>query len=268
MRASPRVAVRGGGEMASAAARLLHLAGCTVLVLERAQPLAVRRLVSFAEAVGSGHAEVEGVRAERCALQPAPGRVGVVVDPAGTLLPAYAPDLLLDGRMLKRGEPQLQFAPFVVGLGPGLLAGEHVHAVVETQRGPDLGRVLWQGGALADDGTPAAVRGHTHARVLRSPRDGVFHSARTIGEMVAEGEPVGDVDGELVLSAIGGLLRGLLAPGVAVTSGMKLGDVDPRGRSVDPARISDKARAVAAGVLEAVFRHLGGTRPLLGEEKR
>jgi xanthine dehydrogenase accessory factor len=254
--------------MASAAARLLHLSGCTVLVLEREQPLAVRRLVSFAEAVGSGHVDVESVRAERCALQPPPGRVGVTVDPAGALLPAYAPDLLLDARMLKRGELQMHLAPFVVGLGPGLLAGEHVHAVVETQRGPDLGRVIWQGAALADDGMPAAVRGYTHARVLRSPRDGVFRSARAIGELVAEGEAVGDVDGDPVLASVGGLLRGLLAPGVAVASGIKLGDVDPRGRSVDPARISDKARAVAAGVLEAVFRHLGGTRPLLGEEKR
>jgi xanthine dehydrogenase accessory factor len=143
-------------------------------------------------------------------------------------------------------------APLVVGLGPGFTAGLDVHAVVETQRGPDLGRVLWSGTAEPDSASPASVLGHTEARVLRAPRAGVFHAQARIGDVVTPRQAVGLVDAVPVTATIAGMLRGLLADGVAVANGTKLGDIDPRA-SVDPARISDKARAVAAGVLEAVL---------------
>jgi xanthine dehydrogenase accessory factor len=38
-----------------------------------------------------------------------------------------------------------------------------------------------------------------------------------------------------------------------VTAGLKLGDVDPRGEESYCHTISDKARAVAGGVLEAIL---------------
>jgi xanthine dehydrogenase accessory factor len=128
-----------------------------------------------------------------------------------------------------------------------------VHAVVETQRGPALGRVIWDGPAQADTSVPSPVLGVTQARVLRAARAGRFRAARRIGDLVAQGDTVGHVDGEEVIAGVDGLLRGLVGDGVPVDQGVKLGDIDPRGRAVDAARISDKARAVAAGVLEAVF---------------
>jgi xanthine dehydrogenase accessory factor len=255
------VVVRGGGELASACARLLWLAGFPVVVLERPQPLAVRRRVAFAEAVLSAECSVEGVpgRLVVGAVASAPGFVAVAIDPDGRLLDALAPAALVDGRMAKRnlGTARDQ-APVVIGLGPGFTAGADVHAVVETERGPELGRVLWSGSAQADTAEPAPVLGIGEARVLRAPRAGRFEALARIGDLVGRGSSVGSVGGEPVCSGTTGLVRGLLASGVLVEARAKVGDVDPRGAAVDPARLSDKARAVSAGVLEAVC--LGLTR--------
>lgn len=259
------IIVRGGGEMGSAVARLLFLSGLPVAVLEAERPLAVRRLVSFAEAIVSGSVTVEGVTGRRlavgelgAALEEADG-VAVAVDPEGESLACLGPAALVDARMAKRNiGTRLDQAGVVVGLGPGFLAGEDVHAVIETQRGPDLGRVVWAGSAQPDTSVPGTVMGVGEARVLRAPRSGTFRGAWRIGELVLPGSKVGEVDGEPVHAAVGGMVRGLLADGVPVEAGTKVGDIDPRGRTVDPARISDKGRSVAAGALEAVLALLQG----------
>ena len=257
------VVVRGGGEMASAAARLLFLSGFPVLVLERERPLAVRRKVAFAEAILAGTADVEGVPCRRVdpdqvssALQDR-RFVPILVDPEGSSLARFRPDVVVDARMAKRNlGTRMADARLVIGLGPGFVAEKDVHAVVETQRGPELGRVRWTGAADTDTMVPATVQGYAERRVLRAPRSGVFRGEKRIGEVVMPAARVGTVDGEPVTAGIPGLLRGLVADGVAVERGDKVGDIDPRGPLIDPARISDKGRAVAAGVLEAILLHL------------
>jgi xanthine dehydrogenase accessory factor len=250
--------------MATAAARLLALAGFPVVVLERPAPLAVRRLVCFAQAVFAGGCVVEGVEARRVGAE----RLGeggfrpvpVVVDPEARLLDEVRPAVLVDGRMTKEPavDRRLDRARLVVGLGPGFRAGEHAHAVVETERGPALGRVLRTGEAQPDTGRPSPVLGVSAGRVLRAPVPGAFRGRRALGDVVAEGDLVGEIGGREVRAGVSGLLRGLLADGVEVDAGVKVGDVDPRGREVDPRAVSATARAVAAGVLEAVF--LGRSR--------
>jgi xanthine dehydrogenase accessory factor len=256
-RAPGAVVVRGGGELASAAARLLFLSGFPVIVLERAPPLAVRRLVCFAEAVIAGETVVDGVRGHLVPAQglaPTTEHVPVAVDPDGASIARLRPAVLVDGRMLKRaGEVRRADAPLVIGLGPGFVAGDDVHAVIETQRGPDLGRVLWAGSAEPDTTRPSAVLGYTEKRVVRAPRTGTFRSQARIGDVVIPRQVVGFVDAVPAMASIAGLVRGLVADGVVVPAGMKIGDIDPRGPTIDPARLSDKARAVAAGVLEAVL---------------
>jgi xanthine dehydrogenase accessory factor len=254
------VVVRGGGEMASAAARLLFLSGFPVAVLELERPLAVRRQVSFAEAVLAGPADVEGVPGRRVVLDEVSSAlqaghfVPVAVDPEGSALVRLRPAVVVDGRMAKRNLGTTRAdARLVIGLGPGFVAGGDVHAVVETQRGPDLGRVRWTGTAQSDTMIPTSVQGYAERRVLRAPRSGVFRGEKRIGEVVMPSTRVGTVDGEGVVTSIPGLLRGLVADGVVVERGAKVGDVDPRGPLIDAARISDKGRAVAAGVLEAVL---------------
>ena len=239
--------------MGSAAARLLHLSGHRVVILERPQPLAVRRLVAFAGAVFQARVEIEGVAAMRVEDLGGDhaGAIPLLVDPEARSLPRLQPDVLVDARMAKAPlDTRREQARVVIGLGPGFHAGRHVHAVVETQRGPDLGRVIWDGEAATNTSEPAPVLGHTHERVLRAPCPGVFRGRVRLGERVEAGATVGEVDGQAVIALVGGILRGLLADGVRVEAGVKLGDVDPRGVPAD--RISDKARAVAAGVAEAV----------------
>jgi xanthine dehydrogenase accessory factor len=208
---------------------------------------------------------IEGVPARRgepetIDVPPAPRAfVPVLVDPEGRCLARLRPRVLVDGRMAKRAlGTRRGDAPLVIGLGPGFLAGQDVDAAVETQRGPDLGRVLWSGSAETDSGLPAPVLGAGSERVLRAPRAGVFRAVSRIGAVVGGGERVGDVEGTPVTAGVGGLVRGLLADGVRVQAHMKVGDVDPRGAGVDPGRLSDKARAVASGVLEAVLVHFRG----------
>jgi len=260
-----RAVVRGGGELASAAARLLFLSGMRVVVLEREKPLAVRRLVSFADAVFSGERSVEGVRGvlvePDAVADGAESYVPVIVDPEGRFLARWGAELMVDARMSKRGSGERRGgAAFLVGLGPGFTAGAEVDAVIETQRGPDLGRVLWSGTAEPDTSLPSAVLGYTDKRVLRAPRPGSFHERIELGAVVVPGDVIGDVDGDPVTAPIAGLLRGVLKSGVTVDAGTKVGDIDPRGPGLNAATVSDKARAVAAGVLEAVLLRRRGLR--------
>jgi xanthine dehydrogenase accessory factor len=214
--------------------------------------------------VFAGAIDVDGVPARRvdrsdlrAALASSERFVPVCVDAEGLSLRELRPDVLVDGRMAKRNLGTTpDDAPIVIGLGPGFVAPTQVHAVIETQRGAELGIVRWQGEAQADTGRPAEVLGHTLARVLRAPVSGRFHARRAIGDLIACGETVAEVEGQPVVSALDGLLRGLLADGVRVDAGVKVGDVDPRGRAVDPYRISEKGRAIAAGTLEAILLRL------------
>lgn len=144
-------------------------------------------------------------------------------------------------------------APLTVGLGPGFAAPEMVHLVIETNRGHDLGRLIYHGQAAANTGVPGDIAGYTHQRVLRAPADGVFVSLRQLGDMVQAGEAVGRVGDTPVPAGVGGLLRGLIRSGTTVRAGLKLGDVDPRGRKEYLYTISDKARAIAGSVLEGIM---------------
>ena len=157
----------------------------------------------------------------------------------------------------KNGVARLTDAPLVIGVGPGFTAGFNVHAVVESNRGHHLGRVIWDGAAESDTGIPASVDGYTASRVLRVPQSGIFNALRAIGDVIATGEPVANVNGELIKAEISGQIRGLLRNGIQVQQGIKAGDIDPRGERGYCDSISDKSRAIAGGVLEAVLHSLG-----------
>ena len=55
------IVVRGGGDLASGVIHRLYRCGYKVLILESERPSAIRREVSFCEAVYDGEAFVEGV---------------------------------------------------------------------------------------------------------------------------------------------------------------------------------------------------------------
>jgi xanthine dehydrogenase accessory factor len=231
-----------------------------VVITELAQPTVIRRAVAVASAVYEGQVEVEGLVArlvasdqEICAVL-AEGQVPVVVDPQAEVISRLRPIVVVDAIMAKRNTgTRITDAPIVIGLGPGFTAGVDVHAVIETNRGHHLGRVILSGGAEPHTGVPGPTAGFTAERVLRAPCEGIFTGKRRIGDPVEAGEVVASVAGEPVTAKISGVVRGLLADGLSVKAGMKVGDVDPRGVREHCFTISDKARAIGGGVLEAVL---------------
>ncbi len=260
MSASGLVLVLGGGDLGTGVAHRLFRCRFRVVVGELVQPTVVRRAVAFASAVYEGTIEVEGTRASLAAdaaeAQSLLGQreVPVMTQVADNLRRMVSPDVVVDARMAKRNlGTSLNDAPIVIGLGPGFAAGQDVHAVVETNRGHHLGRVILQGSAEPDTGSPSPVQGHAQDRVLRSPDRGILTTVAAIGEAVSQGQLVASVGSADIVAPIGGVVRGLAHHGLAVEKGQKVGDIDPRGVREYCFTISDKSRAVAGGVLEAVL---------------
>lgn len=257
------VILRGGGDLGSGVAHRLVRANYAVAILEIEQPTVIRRRVAFASAVYDGETMVEGVKGLRVPDAPTAlwateqGMVPVLVDPTARLLSTLHPAALVDARLAKRSlDTQISDAPVIIGLGPGFVAGATVHAVIETQRGHDLGRVIYAGSASPDTGVPGTVGGEDARRVLRAPRAGVFRAHKQIGTVVKAGDIIGHIDDAPIRSLIDGVVRGIIHDGVSIVAGLKIGDVDPRGEAGHCFTISDKARAIGGGVLEALL-HLG-----------
>jgi xanthine dehydrogenase accessory factor len=263
----PLALIKGAGDLATGVALRLRSAGFSIVMTEISSPTVVRRSVAFAEAVYEGEVTVEGVRGvcadDRTAVRGLISQevVTVVVDPETTVLRELKPVLLVDAIIAKRNlGTSVADAPAVVALGPGFLVGRDAHAVVETCRGHTLGRVITEGEALPDTGIPGEIGGRSAERVLRAPGDGMLRTEVTIGTQVRANEVVAHVGDLAVVAPFDGVMRGLLRSGLHVTKGMKLGDVDPRASCDNWALVSDKALAVAGGVLEAACALLGGVR--------
>lgn len=253
------VVIKGGGDLATGVAYCLHRAGMRLVITELSQPLVVRRTVAFASAVFEGETEVEGIHA--CLVEPnqiqemwQKGSIPVLTDPEAQIIDSLQPQVLVDAIIAKRNTgTRIGDAPLVIALGPGFTAGIDCHAVIETNRGHHLGRVITEGNAEPNTGVPGTVAGYTEERVLRAPCAGAFQTRCRIGEQVRTGQVVAHVNDSPVRAEIDGTLRGLLADGVPTTTGIKVGDIDPRGRVEHCFTISDKARAIGGGVLEAIL---------------
>jgi xanthine dehydrogenase accessory factor len=288
---SALVLLRGGGDLATGIALRLHHAGIKLLITELPQPLAVRRTVSYAEAVYEGQHTIEGVvarlvRQELLMQTFEAGEIPVLIDPNADILlssPFFA--VVVDARLIKQTPSPLPIpVPLHIGLGPGFHAGVNCHAAIETRRSHTLGRVYWNGATQPDSGQPEG----DPRRVLRSPSDGVLLGKAKIGEHVEEGqvvaviqpvilrEPLLDARGIAenisdtlrgvypaqsrgaqsdleVISPFSGVLRGLIRDGIHVTKGLKIGDVDPRDDPSACLLVSDKSLAIGGGVLEAIL---------------
>lgn len=252
--------VKGGGDLGTGAAWRLHKAGFPVVITELEQPLVVRRTVAFASAVYDGEIAVEGVTAWR-AETAAEARhllrdemIPVLVDPECKVRSELELTVLIDAVMAKRNTgTQRTDAPLVVGLGPGFTPQVDCHCVIETQRGHNLGRVLWGASAEPNTGVPGEIGGKASERVLRAPAPGAVQSYKRIGDAVRQGEPIAAVNGSTVNAPFDGVLRGMVHDGLTVRAGTKIGDIDPRVRREHCFTISDKALAIGGGVLEAAL---------------
>ena len=253
------VIIRGAGDLATGIALRLKRAHISVIMTDIPAPTAIRRTVTFSQAIVLGETKVEDVTARRAETPEAAmallqeNVVPVLADPEGICIPVLKPDAVVDAILAKRNLGTTRdMAPTVIAVGPGFTAPVDCDAVVETMRGHFLGRVITQGSPQPNTGVPGVIAGYGKERVIHSPAAGVFRSDRAIGDIVSAGDVIGYADDTPMCTQIDGCLRGLLANGVRVTEGFKCADVDPRGDASYINYISDKATSVGGGVLEAL----------------
>lgn len=264
------IIVRGGGDLATGTIYKLYQCGFSVLVLETERPSAIRRNVAFSEAVYQGSQTVEGVTCllansfEQANAYLREGKLTMLVDPAGDCIDDFQPLAVVDAILAKKNLGISRgFAPITVALGPGFEAGVDVDAVVETKRGHNLGKVLYSGAAAPNTGIPGIIGGYGKERVIHSPASGILRNVARITDTVTQGQTIALVETEAgevpVQATLTGLLRGLIRDGYPVTKGFKIADIDPRLEEYNNCfTISDKARCIAGGVLEAIL-HLKGS---------
>ncbi len=261
----PVVLIRGAGEQASGVGWALAKAGFRVVMTEVANPLMVRWPVCFGTAIEEGRWQVEGITARRvddpgsdCEAAWKAGEIPVLIDPDLKRLPVLSPLILVDAILAKRNlGTKRGMASMTIGLGPGFTAQEDVDIVIETNRGHNLGRIIYSGAAQANTGIPGEIKGFSKERVLYSTKDGVFKAKRAIGEQVKAGDSLGEIEDEVesiqVVSVIDGVLRGLLRTNTYISANVKIGDIDPRGQEEYCWTISEKARGIGSAVLLSIL---------------
>jgi xanthine dehydrogenase accessory factor len=259
------ILIRGAGEMATGVAHRLASCHFKVCMTETLSPQAVRREVTFSEAIVDSEKEVEGITAKGVESTGhisevwREGKIPILIDPQAEVKDFLKHDVLIDATLAKKNlGTKTTYALLVIGLGPRFYAGKGVHLVIETNRGHDLGRIISNGEAEPNTEIPGAIGGYTEERVIRTPKDGNFGALKKIGDGVRPNEKVGMVGNVAVRSRTAGVIRGLLRDGTEVWKGMKLGDVDPRGIKAHCHTISDKARTISGGVLQAILEYLNG----------
>lgn len=255
------VIVRGGGDLASGTIQKLHRSGFKVLVLEVAKPTCIRRSVSFSEAIYEREVEIEGSTAVHVSslseIEEAfrSNKIPVIIDEEGKYIKKIKPKILVDAIIAKKNMGTTRdMADITIALGPGFTAGQDVDVVIETSRGHNLGRLIFNGQALKNTGIPGNIMGFAKERVIYSSGQGIMRNIFDIGDMVRKDEIIAYIGDVEVKAAITGVLRGILRNDSIVIQGLKIADIDPRvSERVNCYTISDKARSVAGGVLEAIL---------------
>lgn len=254
------VVIRSGGDIGTAIAHKLHRSGFKVILLEKPHPLVIRRKVAFAQAIFKGEAEVEGIKAvkveelreilqvweENC--------IPIMIDTDCSIIKEIPIDAMIDATIAKKNQGISKgMAPITIAAGPGFEAGVDVDVVIETNRGHNLARLIFQGFAEADTGIPGKIGGYDVERVIKAPCNGELKIVCDIGEIVKKQQVIAYVGEVTIKATIDGVVRGMIYQNTWVTEGLKIADIDPRGCVEYCYTISDKARAIAGGVLEAIF---------------
>ncbi len=259
-----RILVRGGGDLASGIVIRLYNAGHEVIITEIETPLTVRREVAFSKAVYEKECTLEGITCIRVYNEAeieqvlAEKKVALIVDSEAEIRHTCHPDVLVDATIAKRNlGTTIHDAPLVICVGPGFTAQEDCHCVIESNRGPHLGRVYWKGSAIPNTGVPGNVAGYTIERLIKASADGVFEAVAHIGDFVKKDDVIAYSGGQPIYALMSGCIRGMLQDGVVVQKGLKVGDIDARLDKELCVLVSDKARAIGGGVLEAItaFEH-------------
>lgn len=257
------IIVRGGGDLATGTIYRLHQCGYEVLVLEIAEPAAIRRKAAFCEAVYDGTAVVEGVTCrrvctrEQCEQAWRNQEIPLMVDPDGEMIGRWMPEAVIDAILAKKNiGTSRDMAPLTIALGPGFCAGKDVDYVIETKRGHQLARIIERGCAIPNTGIPGMIGGYGRERVIHAPAEGKIHVLAQIGDIVEKGQVLAEIEGTGVEAALDGVLRGIIRDGFLVSKGLKIADIDPRKEQRSNCdTISDKARCISGSVLELLVRN-------------
>ncbi|WP_036931935.1 selenium-dependent molybdenum cofactor biosynthesis protein YqeB [Proteocatella sphenisci] len=256
-----KVLIKGGGDIASGIACRLFECGFSIIMTEIPKPTAIRRSVSFCTAVYEGAFELEGIKAilckdiSDCLFAISNANIGVIVDELAQIKNEWKPDIIIDAILAKKNLGlEKDDAPITIGIGPGFCAQIDCDCVIESQRGHNLGRCIYDGYASPNTGVPGDIGGYSKERVIKSPSSGIYNAVLPIGSYVKKGHILALVDDVPVLASIDGILRGQLKGGLFVQSGMKVADIDPRAQIEHCFSVSDKARSLGGGVLEAILK--------------
>lgn len=254
------IVLRGGGDIASGIAHRLKRSGFKVVILDIEKPLCIRRMVCFSEAMYSGQIEIEGIKGvkvnslEEIYDELNKSNIPIFVDEKAEIIKELKPDVLVDAILAKKNlGTKRDMAPITIGIGPGFEAGLDVDFVIESNRGHDLGKVIDRGSAQDNTGLPGLIMGYSAERVIRATANGEIRHFVHLGDIIEKGTLISKIGDSQVIAEISGMIRGLIKDGTPVVEGLKIGDIDPRGYNIVPDTISDKARAIGGGVLEAIL---------------
>lgn len=258
------ILIKGAGDLATGIAYRLKKSGFDIVMTEIDKPTTVRRTVAFSQAVFDNEIVIEGIKGvkvnnineiyKEIYKEINQGNIPIIIDEKAEIIKELRPDVVVDAIIAKKNlGTSIDDAPIVIGVGPGFEAKVDCHLVVETKRGHYLGKVIEEGSAIPNTGVPGNIGGYTKERIIRASSNGKIKPVVSIGDFVKKGDVVAYVDGVEVLAQIDGIVRGMLQEGIEVFKGMKSGDIDPRCEKDHCFTISDKARSIGGGVLEAIM---------------
>ena len=254
------VLIKGAGDLATGIAYRLKKSGFDIVMTEIHKPTTVRRTVAFSQAVFDNEIVIEGIKGVKVNNineiyeEIREGNIPIIIDEKAEIIKELRPDVVVDSIIAKKNlGTSIEDAPIVIGVGPGFEAKVDCHLVVETKRGHYLGKVIEEGSAIPNTGVPGNIGGYTKERIIRASSNGKIKPLVAIGGFVKKGDIVAYIDGIEVLAEIDGIVRGMLQEGIEVFKGMKSGDIDPRCEKDHCFTISDKARSIGGGVLEAIM---------------
>ena len=254
------ILIKGAGDLATGIAYRLKKSGFDIVMTEIDKPTTVRRTVAFSQAVFDNEIVIEGIKGVKVNnineiyKEINQGNIPIIIDGKAEIIKELKPDVVVDAIIAKKNlGTSIDDAPIVIGVGPGFEAKVDCHLVVETKRGHYLGKVIEEGSAIPNTGVPGNIGGYTKERIIRASSNGKIKPVVSIGDFVKKGDIVAYVDGVEVLAQIDGIVRGMLQEGIEVFKGMKSGDIDPRCEKDHCFTISDKARSIGGGVLEAIM---------------
>ena len=251
--------IRGAGEIGSATAVILYKIGFRIVISDINPPLAIRRSVTFSDAILDGEAKVAGIQAKLRAVdqfskQRTSGFIPLFIDDPNQIL-SLKPSIIIDARMIKFYDKDYRkWANHFIGFGPGFIAKENCHAVIETMRGHNLGKIIYDGLPIENTDIPGTIGGQSKQRVLYSPSHGKLEWHVHFGEILEKDQLMGTIASTVeIRSPFHGIVRGLIHPSVPMNPGLKIADVDPRGEGIDFTTLSDKSRSLGRAALEAVM---------------